>query len=48
MAALLGLAHRPDHEAGMVARDAVVLLLPGQRVLGQKGEAAIDRGIDVG
>src|SRR5262245_16789816 len=32
----------------MVAGDAVVLFLPGQRVPGQKGEAPIDRGANVG
>src|SRR5262249_43442732 len=48
VSAQLGLPRRPDHEAGMVAGGAVGLLLPGQRVLGQKGEAPVDRGLDVG
>src|SRR5262245_6658796 len=48
MTAPLGLAQRPDDQRRMVARDAVVLLFPGHRILGQEGEASLDRGADLG
>lgn len=48
MTALLGLTHRPDHERGVVTRRAVVLLLPSQRILGEKGETAINRSTNTG
>ena len=38
------ITHRPDHETGVMARDAIVLVLPGHSIFGQEGNAAIDRG----
>ena len=42
------LAQRTVHEAGVVTRGAVVLLLPGERVLNEEHEPAFDRRFDLG
>src|SRR4051794_38263369 len=46
MALLFCLSHRPDHKTSVMARNAVVFLLPGKRIFGEKGKSAIDRCIN--
>jgi hypothetical protein len=42
------LPHRPGHQGGVVARDAIMLRLPFERIPGQECEAPVDRSVDVG
>ena len=46
MTVLFCFPHRPDHKTSVMARNAVVLFLPGKRIFDEKGKAAIDRGIN--